>query len=103
MESVGYSSYTVPLDSEMELTIISLNTVMYSPGPTKLGPDPYSQFAWLDHTLAALDASADAQLKRVYISAHIPPAYDSYSLELQWEPQYIAKYLGVVGRYMPTY
>ena len=40
MESGGYSSYTVLLDSKVKLPTISLNTAMYSPGPHQAWPRP---------------------------------------------------------------
>lgn len=58
-------------------------------------PDPFGQFAWLDDTLAALQALD----KFAYITGHIAPIVDSYGGNPQWHENYIDKYKAVVGKY----
>ena len=99
IEAGGFSSYVIPLDAGVELTVISLNTVLYAPGGKNSESDPFGQLAWLEEQLATLSAVPDASSKRVYICAHIPPAFDAYSLQLQWEPKFIKAYFAIVERY----
>jgi sphingomyelin phosphodiesterase acid-like 3 len=62
---------------------------------TSSDPDPFGQFAWLDATLAALQA----QDKLAYITGHIAPIVDSYGGNPQWHVHYIDRYKTVVGKY----
>eukprot|EP00935_MAST-01C_sp_MAST-1C-sp1_P000678 g678.t1 len=98
MAEGGFSSYSIPLKG-VQLTIISLNTVLYAPSRSSAGTeaDPFGQFTWLEQSLAKL--SGKSRKNRVYICGHIPPAFDSYSLELQWLPQYIETYFGIIKKY----
>lgn len=57
--------------------------------------DPFGQFAWLNATLARLQA----QGKFAYIAGHIAPIVDSYGGNPQWHPHYIATYKSIVGQY----
>ncbi|TYZ63260.1 hypothetical protein PybrP1_009451, partial [[Pythium] brassicae (nom. inval.)] len=81
-----------------KLHVLTLNTVPYSPShvpDTSKTPDPFGQFAWLNATLAGLQA----QGKFAYIAGHIAPIVDSYGGDPQWHPHYIAAYKSIVGRY----
>lgn len=82
------------------LTVISLNTVVYSIShtPEPAGDDPFGQFAWLEATLATLAAAeASGNATAVYLVGHIPPLLDHYGYKLQWHSQYLQRYLAVVA------
>ncbi|KAE9130001.1 hypothetical protein PF010_g3978 [Phytophthora fragariae] len=90
----GYLSYAL----DDKLTVITLNTVPYSPShlpDTSEQSDPFGQFAWLDQTLAELQNAG----KFAYIAGHIAPIVDSYGGNPQWHTKYIAKYKRIVGKY----
>lgn len=80
------------------LTILSLNTVMYSvnhlPDQTYL-EDPMGQFAWLDAQLQTAFESS----KTVWIVGHIPPTIGSYRHSQFWHQQYVDRYFGILDKY----
>lgn len=90
----GYLTYEL----DANLTVITLNTVPYSPShvpDTSANPDPFHQFEWLNTTLLALRKAS----KFAYIAGHIAPFVDSYGGKPQWHPHYIRKYKAIVSSY----
>ena len=87
------------------ITVISINTIIYSPHHTphissSIDSDPFGQFAWLEETLATLEASASSESpKRVWIVGHIPPAVDAFSYSELWQSAYAEKYHDIVTTY----
>jgi hypothetical protein len=83
------------------LTIIALNTVMYSmnhlPDQTYLD-DPMGQFAWLETQLNVASQAG----KFVYILAHIPPTIGSYHHAQFWHDKYLDRYFAVLQGYQDT-
>jgi hypothetical protein len=80
------------------LTVLSLNTVMYSvnhqPDQTYL-EDPMGQLAWMD---SQLKMASDAN-RICYIVGHIPPTIGSYRHSQFWHEQYVDRYFDILVRY----
>ncbi|GMF11097.1 unnamed protein product [Phytophthora lilii] len=90
----GYLSYKL----DEKLLVLTLNTVPYSPKHTPDSSnetDPFSQFAWLNATLAGLRNGN----KFAYIAGHIPPIIDAQDGSPMWEASYIATYKKIVTEY----
>jgi sphingomyelin phosphodiesterase acid-like 3 len=82
------------------LTVISLNTVMYSsnhaPEQTHID-DPLGQFEWLTNQLQLARATG----RRVYIVGHVPPSIGSYRRAQQWHESYIIRYYEIIQDFFP--
>ena len=80
------------------LTVLSINTVMYSmrhSPPSLDNNDPLGQFQWLRQRLQeARDAG-----RHVYIVGHIPPALGSHEHEQFWENKYLTIYYQIIEPY----
>lgn len=87
-----------PKASQVGLTILVLNTVIYSknhsPDQTNI-TDPYQQFQWLDKSLA----SAKDNNCKVYIMGHIPPTIGSFRHTQFWHEIYIERYSQLIRGY----
>ncbi|KAG7341517.1 calcineurin-like phosphoesterase [Nitzschia inconspicua] len=83
------------------LTILSLNTVMYSinhlPDQTYLD-DPMGQLAWLREQLESASTAGGS----VYIVGHIPPTIGSYRHSQFWHDKYMDLYFDVLRDYQDT-
>eukprot|EP01129_Flabellula_baltica_P017686 TRINITY_DN988_c0_g1_i2.p1 TRINITY_DN988_c0_g1~~TRINITY_DN988_c0_g1_i2.p1 ORF type:complete len:376 (-),score=64.71 TRINITY_DN988_c0_g1_i2:17-1144(-) len=83
----GYFSHQIG-----SLTIVSLNSVLYSPNfMPEITDDPLGQFSWLEGVLQSSN--------RVYIIGHMPPASIVWNHENQWRGEYITKYFDLISKY----
>eukprot|EP00538_Stauroneis_constricta_P012600 CAMPEP_0119546890 /NCGR_PEP_ID=MMETSP1352-20130426/1129_1 /TAXON_ID=265584 /ORGANISM="Stauroneis constricta, Strain CCMP1120" /LENGTH=1185 /DNA_ID=CAMNT_0007591643 /DNA_START=262 /DNA_END=3822 /DNA_ORIENTATION=- len=89
------------------LTIISLNTIVYSvnhdPQQNKI-EDPLGQFAWLDQTLQGIDDEnrklpASTPKRHVIIIGHVPPTVGSYHHGNNWHKRYVDRYWETIKYY----
>jgi sphingomyelin phosphodiesterase acid-like 3 len=82
------------------LTVVSLNTVMYSkhhsPEQTHVD-DPLGQFEWLTDQLQLAMATG----RRVYIVGHIPPSIGSYRRAQLWHESYTTRYYEIIQDFFP--
>lgn len=80
------------------LTILSLNTIVYSihhtPNTTGI-EDPFGQFEWLEGQLTAIQAAEGA----CWIIGHIPPVIESSRYQDLWEPRYSRRFLDLLRDY----
>ena len=84
-------------DHSSTLTILSLNTVIYSTShyPETKGSDPLGQFSWLKAQLVR----AQTFSRKVYIVAHIPPAVGSYRHSQLWRDEYLDLYYDLIEEF----
>jgi len=93
----GYYAYAI----SPHLTILSLNTILYSPSYAAYPSNDTKQtdsFNWL---VAQLD-QAKLTSTKIYIIGHIPPSSIEYEDEVQWHPEYIEAYFKLVSMYPST-
>lgn len=93
----GYFAFNVT----QEITVLSLNTVIYStnhqpayrpPPSDDNDDDPLGQFAWLE-----IQLEVAVQSKRsIYIIGHVPPTIGSYRHTQLWKEPYLKRYYEIV-------
>ncbi|MCX5751975.1 MAG: metallophosphoesterase [Candidatus Saganbacteria bacterium] len=103
----GYYSAELP---GTNLTVVSLNTVMFAPPPDGNIPSSEVELAWLDSTLA----SAKARGKTVWLLIHIPPGakiiatsqhvdinghITPATTKMMWNPNIQASFLQILSKY----
>ena len=94
MKRGGYLAYNVT----NQLTILSINTVIYSTKHMpllQLPDDPLDQFVWLKQQLDIAKHSN----RKVYIVGHIPPAIGSYRHAQFWHDKYLNQYYDILDTY----
>jgi sphingomyelin phosphodiesterase acid-like 3 len=83
------------------LTILSLNTVIYSlnhfPDQTYLD-DPMGQLSWLEAQLNFASRTG----RSVYILGHIPPTIGSFRHSQFWHDKYMDRYFSILQNYLDT-
>lgn len=83
------------------LTILSINTVVYSvehsPDQESI-EDPFGQFEWLRNQLEV----AKSTRRNVWIVGHIAPTIGSYGHDNLWHTSYVDRYFDVIQDYFPT-
>ncbi|KYQ91228.1 putative sphingomyelinase [Tieghemostelium lacteum] len=80
------------------LTVISLNTVLYSVKNTNSfqnAQDPCGQFAWLEYQLQV----ARQNNQYVYIIGHIFPGLDPFYLQTTWKVPFITSFFNILSNY----
>ncbi|EAL73618.1 hypothetical protein DDB_G0268330 [Dictyostelium discoideum AX4] len=83
------------------LTIISLNTILYSvknKNTFSTPQDPCGQFAWLEQQLIAAKQAGNS----VYIIGHIFPGLDPFYLQGTWKSQYQTAFFNITSDYQTT-
>jgi len=96
----GYYANNVikPNQKQLGLTILVLNTVVYStnhaPDQTYI-LDPYRQLQWLNQQLS----TARATKCKIYIMGHIPPTVGSYRHAQFWHDIYLDQYQELIHDY----
>jgi len=104
--NVSTTTTSSPSSSTSTLTILSMNTVIYStshtPQPSKdnnekmmMIEDPLGQFSWLETQLQIANASS----RHVYLVGHIPPAIGSYRHSQLWHDIYLQRYYSLIEGY----
>ena len=103
----GYYSAELP---GTNLTVVSLNTVMFAPPPDGNIPSSEVELAWFDATLA----SAKARGKKVWLLIHIPPGakiietsktvdskghITSATTKMMWNQDLQASFLQILAKY----
>jgi len=103
----GYYSAELP---GTNLTVVSLNTIMFAPPPDGNIPSSEVELAWLDTTLA----SAKARGKTVWLLLHIPPGAKIISTsehvdssgqitaadtKMMWNPDTQTSFLQILAKY----
>ena len=92
-------------DEDCVVTVISLNTILYSvnrqpyddENNDKDEDDPMGQFVWFEEQLS----EAANNNRVVYIVGHIPPSIGSYRKSQFWRQKYIDRYFAIVTQYFP--
>jgi len=77
------------------LTVLSINTLMYSVKHKPMFPaypDPFGQFEWLRAELQ----EAHFANEHVWIVGHIPPGLETYGFAPLWQEKYLIAYLNIV-------
>ena len=77
-------------------SILSLNTIIYSPWHTpQTSSDPYGQWLWL-RTQCEIHRKNKATL---FLVGHIPPTLDTYSHTLLWKLEHVEMYQTILREY----
>ncbi|CAJ1941325.1 unnamed protein product [Cylindrotheca closterium] len=83
------------------LTIISINTIIYSrehsPDQQNI-EDPFGQFVWLKDQLEFAQTAG----RRVWIVGHIAPTIGSYAHDNLWHAPYMTRYYDIIKEYFPS-
>eukprot|EP00055_Hartaetosiga_balthica_P004059 m.9970 g.9970 ORF g.9970 m.9970 type:complete len:526 (-) comp3579_c0_seq1:198-1775(-) len=83
------------------ISIISINTVLYSIYHTPKKPDvddPFGQLAWLEEQLNRIRTSNSHQV--AYIVGHIPPSIGSWDKVQYWHDEYLQQYYTILEKYV---
>ncbi|KAL3937086.1 MAG: hypothetical protein SGBAC_007727 [Bacillariaceae sp.] len=82
------------------LTIISINTIIYSidhsPDQQNI-EDPFGQFVWFKDQLELAKSTG----RRVWIVGHVAPTIGSYAHDNLWHPPYMDRYYDIIKDYFP--
>jgi hypothetical protein len=92
--SFSYGGYLVRTLSP-RLSLLVLNTVVYSPHGTTTATDPFGQFAWARLQLQNARATGSV----VFVHGHIPPIYDSWGPSPMMKPHFIARFLTLFAEF----
>jgi len=95
-----HGSYAYRLPSPSQVTVLSFNTVLFTPEFSYYPPSDPAEQDWLFAWLESQFAEARLSDRRIYLLGHVGPGNQVYQMAMNWHEAYLTRFTALICQHV---